>query len=198
MIISKILNKITGLIFKLYSILINWLIFSVEGVDYSRFPKVAGRINVLNRGKIALGKQNILTSSNKSNPVGGGSNTSIYCSPGGNIKIDDNVAISNSVIFSQKSIHIKSGAMIGGGCQIYDTDFHSLKWKERLKIEDEKIKTAPVIIEENAFLGCNVIVLKGSVIGKNSIIGAGSVVKGKIPENEIWGGNPAKYIKSIT
>ncbi|GIR03084.1 MAG: hypothetical protein CM15mP12_6150 [Gammaproteobacteria bacterium] len=54
-----------------------------------------------------------------------------------------------------------------------------------------------VEIEENVWIGERSIVLKGSKIGKNSIIGAGSVVAGDIPENCIFAGNPAKFVKKL-
>lgn len=54
-----------------------------------------------------------------------------------------------------------------------------------------------MVIEENAFIGAHSILLKGVRIGRNSIIGAGSVVTKSVPPNQIWGGNPAKYIRDI-
>ena len=56
---------------------------------------------------------------------------------------------------------------------------------------------APVVIKDNAFIGAKVIVLKGVTIGENSIIGAGSVVTRSVPDNEIWAGNPAKFIRKV-
>ncbi len=55
----------------------------------------------------------------------------------------------------------------------------------------------PVKIGENCFIGLRSILLPGTEIGDNVIIGAGSVVKGKIPSNGIYAGNPAKFICSI-
>ena len=55
-----------------------------------------------------------------------------------------------------------------------------------------------VEIEENVWIGERSIVLKGSKIGKNSIIGAGSVVAGDIPENCIFAGNPAKFLRKMS
>ena len=52
-----------------------------------------------------------------------------------------------------------------------------------------------VIIQENVFVGAGTIITKPVVIGRNSIIGAGSVVTKSIPENEVWAGNPARFIK---
>ena len=56
---------------------------------------------------------------------------------------------------------------------------------------------APVKIEDNAFVGARSMILKGITIGKNSIIGAGSVVTKSVPENEIWAGNPARFVRKI-
>lgn len=52
-----------------------------------------------------------------------------------------------------------------------------------------------VHIGKGAYLGMNVLVVKPVTIGENSIIGAGSVVTKDIPANEVWAGNPARYIK---
>ena len=64
--------------------------------------------------------------------------------------------------------------------------------------DDQKCKVkSPVIIEDNVFIGARSIILKGVTIGRNSIVGAGSVVTKSIPSNQIWGGNPAKFIRNI-
>lgn len=46
-------------------------------------------------------------------------------------------------------------------------------------------------------IGACSIVLKGVTIGKNSVVGAGSVVTKSIPDNEVWAGNPAKFIRKV-
>ena len=63
--------------------------------------------------------------------------------------------------------------------------------------KNKVLKIKPILISNNVFIGGHSIILKGTVIGENSIIGAGSVVSGKVPPNEVWAGNPAKYIKGI-
>lgn len=55
----------------------------------------------------------------------------------------------------------------------------------------------PVRIKSGAWIGGHSIILKGVTIGKNSVIGAGSIVTHDIPDNEVWAGNPAKYIKKF-
>ena len=58
-------------------------------------------------------------------------------------------------------------------------------------------KTKPIIIKEGAFIGGCSIVLKGANVGIHSVIGAGSVVTGIIPDGEIWGGSPARFIRRV-
>jgi acetyltransferase-like isoleucine patch superfamily enzyme len=54
------------------------------------------------------------------------------------------------------------------------------------------------LLGNNVWIGGNVIILKGTRIGDNSVISAGSVVSGRIPKNQVWGGNPARFIYSIS
>ena len=58
-------------------------------------------------------------------------------------------------------------------------------------------KAGMTIIGDNVFVGLNSIILSGSKNGSNVIIGSGSVVSGVIPDNEVWAGNPAKFICTL-
>ena len=63
--------------------------------------------------------------------------------------------------------------------------------------DDEKLpnQDAPVIIEDDVWLGANVTVLKGVTIGRGSVVAAGAVVTKSFPPYSIIGGVPAKFIK---
>lgn len=50
-------------------------------------------------------------------------------------------------------------------------------------------------IGDHTFIGTGTIISKDVKIGSNVIVGAGSVVTKDIPDNEIWAGNPARFIK---
>lgn len=52
-----------------------------------------------------------------------------------------------------------------------------------------------VHIHKRAYLGMNTLIVKPVTIGENAIIGAGSVVTKDIPANEVWAGNPARFIR---
>jgi acetyltransferase-like isoleucine patch superfamily enzyme len=55
---------------------------------------------------------------------------------------------------------------------------------------------ADIYIEDNVWLGANVIVLAGVTIGEGAIVAAGAVVTEDVPRFSIVGGVPAKFIKS--
>lgn len=89
-------------------------------------------------------------------------------------------------------IHIEKNVNIAKGVAILTHDY---SWSVA-KANDKVLigSSGVVIIGENSFIGENAILLPNTKIGKNCIIGAGSVVKKNIPDNEVWGGNPAKFI----
>ena len=170
--------------------------------QYLRFrPQIDGEVVVRGRlymysskRAIHLGKSVEINSNLKSNPIGGSTRTILYAKPGAKITIGDYTGISNSCLYAAKEIVIGSHVLIGGDCKIYDTDFHSKFAKER-QSTNETIHAEKVAIKDNVFVGAHSIILKGVTIGENSIIAAGSVVTKDVPDNQIWGGNPAHYIK---
>lgn len=52
-------------------------------------------------------------------------------------------------------------------------------------------------IKKGAYIGCNTIICKPVTIGEGAIVGAGSIVTKDIPDNEVWAGNPARFIRKI-
>lgn len=61
----------------------------------------------------------------------------------------------------------------------------------------EYMYTAPVVIEENCWIGAGSVICPGVTIGKNSVIGAGSVVTKDIPADCVAAGNPCRVMRPI-
>lgn len=190
---KKIFKKLLGFPSEIY----NKTILKYRHVKYGKNMRINGRIYCVSntRDGIEIGDNVSINSSLSSNPIGGDSRTILFAKGNGKIRIGNDCGISNATIFATESITIEDHVRIGGGSKIYDTDFHYLDLKRRLN--EEGGVTKPVLIKEGAFVGAQTIVLKGVVIGKESIVGAGSVVTKSIPDGEIWGGNPAKFIRRI-
>lgn len=194
--IVKAFNLLFGRIEKFISI----IILHGNNVSFSNF-RTSGipYIMVARGGKCSIGKNFAMNNGIKGNPIGCYQKCTLFVDRGAELTIGNNVGISQTALICTMKITIEDNVKIGGGVCVYDTDFHSLNPELRKSTEDLKHrKQKAVLIKENAFIGAHSIILKGVTIGKNSIVGAGSVVTKSIPDNQIWAGNPAQFIKNIT
>ena len=157
--------------------------------------RINGRLHVFGHGQITIGRDVIINSSLSSNPIGGDMLTVFSLKDTAQLIIGDCVGISNTAITCHDRVTIGSRSLIGGGTKIYDTDFHSLDYRQRGDYENEIVVSRPVCIGEDVFIGAHCLILKGVTIGDRSIVGAGSVVTKDIPADQVWGGNPARRIR---
>ena len=173
--------------------------FRAYGITYSSI-RTSGvpYVFVGKHGHFTIGENFAMNNCIAGNPIGCYERCTFFVAPECCIEIGNNVGISQSALVSYASIKIGNNVKIGGGTSLWTTDFHSLNPEIRKGPFDlQNRKSLPIIICDNAFIGAKVIILKGVTIGENSIIGAGSVVTKSVPANEVWGGNPAKFIRRI-
>jgi acetyltransferase-like isoleucine patch superfamily enzyme len=159
--------------------------------------RINGRIYICGKGSIELANNVTINSSRRSNQIGGDTRTILNSSHRGKIRIGEGSGLSNCTIVARESVEIGKNVRIGGSCRIYDTDFHSLKYGDRIEQGDQDVLVRPVKVKDGAFIGAFSIILKGVTIGEHSIIGTGSVVTKDVPDHEIWAGNPARFIRRI-
>ena len=114
---------------------------------------------------------------------------------GAKITIGKNSGFSGTVIGAANSITIGENVLSGANVLITDHDWHPIHPDKRHT--SDGIENAPVVIENNVWLGVNSVILKGVTIGENTVIGANSLVVSDIPSNVIAGGSPCKVIKSL-
>jgi acetyltransferase-like isoleucine patch superfamily enzyme len=115
-------------------------------------------------------------------------------SEGISIHIGDNTFIGfGSELNITRQINIGNNCMIASGCKFIDHD-HGKELGQNMNIQTGP--EAPIVIEDDVWLGVNVVVLKGVKIEKGAIVAAGAIVNKSIPSNEIWGGIPARKIGS--
>jgi acetyltransferase-like isoleucine patch superfamily enzyme len=112
------------------------------------------------------------------------------------VRIGDNCGFSSTVISAAVSITIGNNVLCGANCTITDTDWHNVALTRR---HDSSLDgNAPVVIENDVWLGMNVTVLKGVRIGAGTVVAAGSVVSRDLPPGVVAGGIPARMIRPMT
>lgn len=112
-----------------------------------------------------------------------------------NIEIGNNVTLNEFVYFSgYDGIVIKNNVRIGTHSTFITSD-HIYDDIET-PIYKQGLISAPIILEDDVWIGANVTVLKGVKIGRGAIIAAGAVVNTNVPEYTIFGGIPARLLKT--
>lgn len=179
------------------SAVLNFFVLKRKQVSRGKNLQVWGNLKIFGKGKIVLGNDVTITSSVNVNPTAGGGGTFLITKHGSCIKIGDGSGISNTSISADESVEVGKNVLIGSCCMIADNDFHPLDAEIRRVSQRSHIKTAPIKICDDVFIGARCIILKGVTIGARSVVGAGSVVTKNIPADEVWAGNPARFVKSL-
>lgn len=187
----------------------NWfkLIMKITGVNYGNNLLLKGLPVIFNQNgaRLTIGENVTIKSCFLSNLVGLYSRTIIVTrATGAVIEIGNNVGISGATIYARQKITIGDNTCIGGNSKILDNDFHPIDAETRSRLLNDPnggnsnlVASKEINIGKNCFIGCNSIILKGTVLGDNCVVGAGAVVSGKFEDNCVIAGNPAKIIKRL-
>jgi len=127
---------------------------------------------------------------------------------GGKITMGDYCYVGeNARIWSAENIEIGNFVLISHDVNIFDSDTHPIRAKERRQHFKSIITTGhpdeidlnekAIHIQDDAWVGTGAIILKGVTIGEGAIVGAGSVVTKDVPAWTVVGGNPAKVIRKL-
>ena len=112
----------------------------------------------------------------------------------GNISFGDDIYIGPGAFLSAfAELNIESGVIAGPRLKVFTAN-HCYENANAIPY-DERLDLKPVNIGANTWLGSDVIVLPGVVLGEGCIVGAGSVVTRSFEPGSIIGGNPAKLLK---
>lgn len=196
LIFYKLLNFPTTLSIKLYP-RINRMILKAHGVVFGKNIQIPSKVQWLIRGaRITIGDYFYLSSGNGVNPIASNLQADVYVEPGATLTIGNNVGMSSTRLWIHESARIGNNVKIGGCVLITDTDAHPMDYMAR-RSSNEGTKSAPVVIEDDVWIGAHCIILKGVTIGARSVIGAGSVVTKSIPADCVAAGNPCRVIKSL-
>ncbi len=111
-------------------------------------------------------------------------------------------------------IWVRSGVTIGNyvliahRVDIIDNNSHSLDWRDRredahdvfergVKLDTSRVSSAPIVIEDDVWIGARSTILKGVRIGRGAVVAAASVVTRDVAPFTLVAGNPAKVIRQL-
>lgn len=173
------------------------ILFAFNGIAWRKYWRFHG-LPIIQKSRpstMRFGHTINLRSSLRSNPLGP-NHPVILCTwqVGAIIEVGDHFAMTGGTICAAERITIGNRVVIGANCTVIDTDFHPIDSEFR-HTHPQQGRVAPVVIEDDVFVGMNCLILKGVVLGKGCTIGAGSIVTKSIPAGKVAAGNPASVIE---
>jgi acetyltransferase-like isoleucine patch superfamily enzyme len=161
-----------------------FLVFLRRGV-YVRRPFYGNAHQMLGQGRLEIGRQTFLEAG-----------VTLQSSEG-RIRLGQRVYLSRGVTVGAVGlVEIGDFALVGPGCYITDAD-HRFE-DPVMPVPDQGMTSkGPTVLEDNVWLGANVVVTSGVRIGRRSVIAANSVVTKDIPEFSLAAGIPARVVSDL-
>lgn len=173
--------------------------FALAGVQWGRRWRIFGMpILQKHRGsEICLGDGLELRSTPASNPLRPFQPVVLSTRRrGAVIRVGKDCGATGAVLVAEERIEVGDRVLLGANVLITDTDFHPLAPDQRRRTPQAGAH-APVVIEDDVFVGTQAIILKGVRIGRGAVVGAGAVVTRTVPPGAIVAGNPARVVGQV-
>jgi len=120
--------------------------------------------------------------------IGNNCNICSHCFIENDVEIGDNVTVKCGVQLWD-GVELEDNVFIGPNVTFTNDRF------PRSKHYPEAFDRT--VVHKGASIGAGAVILCGIEIGENAMIGAGSVVTKNVPTNELWAGNPARFVRKI-
>jgi acetyltransferase-like isoleucine patch superfamily enzyme len=173
--------------------------FAWHGVAWGRNWKIFGR-PILQRhrdSRITMGDGLTLRSWPRSNPLAPTAPVVLSTRRAdAAIEIGDHCGFTGTTLVAATRIAIGDRVLVGGNASIVDFDFHPLTPEGRAETINAGA-AAPIVIEDDVFVGMEALILKGVTIGEGAVVGAGAVVTQDVPPRTVVAGNPATVVRSL-
>jgi virginiamycin A acetyltransferase len=157
----------------------------IEIHPLAKVSKLADIEDSIRGTRIVIGAHASLDSFVKIKPAGGS----------GDLIIGERTVInSGCVLYTGNGIHIGNDVAIAANCTFAPVN-HAYKDKSR-RINQQGFlpSRGGIVIEDDVWIGANVVILDGAILRTGCVIGAGSLVRGEIPAYSIQAGNPLKHL----
>lgn len=159
------------------------LLLRASGASVGPLPRLRGQVSVHNAGHLDIGRRLLLDSR--------GFRTQLAVGSGGTLRIGDDVFINQGAdIWAAVLVQIGDRVLLGPHVTIVDDSAHDVA-------PDVPRRVAPVVVEDDVWLGRRCIVMPGVTIGRFSVVGAGAVVTKDVPPCSVVVGMPARVVRTF-
>lgn len=160
--------------------------YRLRGARVTIGPRLLGngKLRITGPGRVQLGADVNAWSHAEANRL-------VTTTPEARIRVGRNVRLNGCTLIAAESIEVGDDCVLGS-CEIRD---HLPTFT--LPGRAYSPAHAPVILEDNVWVGGQVSILPGVTVGRNSVLGIHAVVSSRVPPDVIVAGNPARVIRGL-
>ncbi len=170
---------------------------------FDKYASVGKNLNICSRANCTAEKTGLISIGDNCRVYG-----ALQSMGDGKITIGNHSAIyERSIIGSVNSIKIGNCVLISNQVHIYDNNNHPTapNVRHRMCVEGFEgdawrwvySESAPIVIEDDVWIGESSTILKGVTVGRGSIVASHAVVTKDVPPYTIVAGNPARVVKEL-
>jgi acetyltransferase-like isoleucine patch superfamily enzyme len=116
---------------------------------------------------------------------------------GGHIEIGDRTSIAGYCVLSA-AVRVSIGRGVLFARNVYVADHRHGFAQANLPILDQPLEDLrPVVVEDDAWLGQNVVLLPGVTVGRGAVVGANSVIREDVPPRSVAVGSPGRVVRRL-
>jgi virginiamycin A acetyltransferase len=135
--------------------------------------------------RIVIGAHASIDSFVKVKPAGGN----------GDLVVGDRTVInSGCVLYTGNGVLIGNDVAIAANCTFAPVNHAYQDKSRRINQQGFLPSRGGIVIEDDVWIGANVVILDGAILRTGCVIGAGSLVRGEIPAYSIQAGNPLRHL----
>ncbi len=142
--------------------------------------RVGGRLRISGPVRVRIGAGSRLTKS-------------VRITGYGEVTIGRNTLLNGPWIGCWQSVTIGNDCLVSES-DIVDTDYHNLQPHLRHAPPGPKV-SAPIVIEDNVWIGARTAVLKGVTVGSGSVLGLGTIIRRSVPPRVVVIGDPQRIVQ---
>lgn len=166
-------------------------VFAARRVYYRlKYPRLSLGVGVEIRGRIRLRRGIRVTIGDRTRI-----NKLVRFAGPGEVRIGADCLLNATWIGSWESVTVGDRCLLSN-CELLDNDFHNLR-PEKRHAPPAAHTRAPIVVEENVWIGTGALVMKGVRIGHDSVVGAATVVRTDVPPRVVVVGNPQQIVKKF-